>query len=306
MASFSAKRAVTTVSAGKSWSKFGIGYLFVLPAVVLYLLFVMYPFFASLYFSLTKWNGVDPVKIFVGLANYDRLLQDKVVWIGLQHNLMWMAVGSFVPISLGLFLAMLVWSRPRGFLFFRTVYFMPQVLGTGILGILWSMVYQPRLGLLYEIGDRLGIEFLKFSPLADTRTALWAVLAAAIWAGVGFHFVIMMAGLQGVNMELLDAAEVDGANGMQRFFYVVFPQLSHQVTMVTVLAMIGGLKAFGLIWALTQGGPGHGTETIATRAYVHFLKLSEVGYSAAITMVMAFLALAMTFVFMRIRERGEV
>lgn len=287
----------------KFWRQYGVGYLFVLPGLAIYLLFVVYPFVSSIYLSLTDWNGADAERPFVGLANYIRLLQDDLFWLSLRHNLMWMVVGAAVPIALGLFLALLVWKRPFGFTIFRTVYFLPQVLGAGILGVMWKLVYQPRRGILHQIGEAAGIEALQFSPLADVDQALWAVLIAAIWASIGFFFVIMLAGLQNVDTDLLDAATVDGANNWQRFQHVIIPQLSHVITMVTVLAFIGGLKIFGIIWAMTQGGPANGTEVIATYAYVHFSQLSEVGYSAALTTVMAALALIITLIFMRLRER---
>lgn len=288
------------------WSKYGAGYLFILPALLLYLVFIIYPFINSFYLSLTRWNGAAPVKEFVGLQNYITLIQDKLFWLSLSHNFVWMTVGTFVPIAIGLFLAVLLWSRPHGFLVFRTVYFLPQILGDGILGIMWVLIYQPRRGILYQIGQAMGWEAFRLSPLADYHLALWAVLIAGIWASIGFFFVIMLAGLQNVDMDLIDAARVDGANAWQRFWYVVIPQLSHVLTMVTVLALIGGLRVFGIVWTITQGGPANGTEVIATYAYTRFTLQSQVGYAAALTMVMALLALLTTVLFIRLRERNEV
>jgi len=289
----------------KFWASYGVGYLFVLPAFTLLVVFMVYPFFVSLYYSLMKWDGIRPEKTFIGFQNYTNLLQDDIFWQAIKHNGIWMLVGSGGSISLGLFLAILIWSRPRGFLFFRTVFFLPQVLGAGILGVLWNIIYQPRKGLLFLIGDAMNWEALKYSPLASYDLALWAVLIAAIWASVGFYFVIFVAGLQNVNMELIDAAQVDGANSVQRFFHVIIPQLSHVLTLVIVLAMIGSIKVFGLVWAMTQGGPANGSETLATYAYRQFSILSEVGYSSSITMVLALLALTVTLILLRVRERSE-
>jgi raffinose/stachyose/melibiose transport system permease protein len=291
---------------GRFWSRYGVGYLFVAPAFVLYVVFMIYPFFSSFILSLQEWNGADPVKQFVGLGNYVRIAQDRLFWLSLQHNAIWMVLGTITPITLGLMLALLLWSRPVGFLFFRTVFFLPLILGDAILGIMWVIVYQPRRGILYQIGQMTGWEALKFSPLADVTLALYAVLVAGIWGSVGFFFVILLAGLQNVDADLIDAARVDGANAWQRFRHVVIPQLSHVLTMVTVLALIGGLRVFGIIWAITRGGPANGTEVIATYAYTKFSAESDVGYSAALTMIMAALALLVTVVFIRVRERREV
>jgi len=286
-------------------AKYGIGYLFIAPALILFIMFMVYPFISSFYLSLTTWNGADPVKLFVGLQNYIDITKDRVFWISLSHNAFWMVFGTVVPIALGLSLALLIWNRPKGFLFYRTSFFLPQILGEGILAVIWKLIYQPRRGVLYVIGKQFNIEWMLFSPLAGYQSAQWALFAAAVWASAGFYFVILLAGLQNVEKDLLDSAKVDGANGFQRFIHVVLPQISHVMTLVTVLAMIGGIKIFGIVSAMTNGGPGTATEVIATYAYKQFSQLNNVGYSAALTMVMAFLALVVTVVFIRLRERRE-
>lgn len=304
MAATAAIGPVAQRRARRTWAKFAAAYAFVLPAFVVFTLFVIYPFVSSFYLSLTEWNGADPVKTFVGLRNYARLLQDDMLWLTLRHNVVWMVAGSVASIVTGLLLAMLLWSRPRGFLAFRTIYFMPQILGDAILGIIWVMIYQPRRGVLYELGELSGWDWLQGSFLGSVDLALWAVLVASVWASIGFFFVILLAGLQNVDMDLVDAATVDGANVWQRFKDVVVPQLSHVITMVTVLAMIGSLKVFGIIWSMTKGGPANATDVIATYAYREFAVTGNIGYSAALTMVMAGLALLLTVFFVRVRERG--
>ena len=287
---------------GKRNAQFATGYLFVLPALTLYLLFVFYPFVRSFFLSLTDWNGADATKTFVGFDNYVKLFSDRVFWLSLQHNLLWMVVVTIGSISVGLFLAILLWQKPFGFLFFRTVFFLPQILGDAILAIIWRLIFQPRRGVLFELAKALEIDWLRASPLADPQKAIWAVMIACIWASVGFYFVIFLAGLQNVDRDLIDAAEIDGANPTQSFYHIIVPQLSHVLTLVTVLALIAGIKQFGIIWAMTQGGPANGTEVIATYAYRKFSSLSQVGSSAALTMVMAFLALTITILFIRLRE----
>jgi ABC-type sugar transport system permease subunit len=167
------------------------------------------------------------------------------------------------------------------------------------------MVLRYPNGLIPTIGETLNIDFLTHGVLGSYTGALWALLGAAIWSSVGFFFVIMIAALQNVNMELIDAAQVDGANSIQSFIYVLVPQLTHTITLVTVLAVIGGLNTFGLIYAVTGGGPANGTQVIATYAFRNFAVLSRVGYSAAITTVMSIIALSITVVFINIRERQQ-
>lgn len=288
------------------WRKYGVGYLFVIPTLVLYVVFVFYPLVASLYLSLTDWNGADPVLSFVGFSNYVKLVQDDLLWVSLGHNIFWMVFGSIGAIGLGLVLAVVLWStRPRGFTVFRTVYFMPQVLGAAVVGIIWRMIYAPRRGLLYKLGDALDIDFLKHGFLGDHNTALSAVLLASVWSAIGFFFVIFLAGLQNVDQDLIDAAKVDGANARQRFRHVVVPQLSPVITMVIVLGMINSLNIFDIIWAMTGGGPANSTEVIGTYAYTKAFLESQFGYSAALITVSSGLALVMSTAFIRLRERGE-
>jgi len=282
-----------------------VGYFFILPAFILYGLFIIYPFFQSIYLSFTSWNGADPIKPFIGLQNYLVLSKDPVFWIAIGNNIKWIVFGVIPPITLGLFLALLLYSRPKGFMFFRTVFFMPQLLGFAVLGVIWTLIYQPHNGLLVVVGTTMKISFLSKSPLANPDTALFAVLIAQIWATTGFYFVILLAGLQNVDTSLLDAAYVDGANSFQRLFFVILPQLAPVMTMVIVNALIQSIRIFGIIWAMTQGGPGYATEVIATYAYRNFSSFGKVGYSTALTTIMAILALFVTVVFIRVREKGQ-
>ena len=297
---------MATDSLGRFFRKYGVGYLFILPTVILYTVFILYPFLGSFYLSLTSWDGVSRSKTFVGVANYINLVQDPLLWASLQHNVVWMATMAVVPIFLGLVLAVLLWRRPPGFTLFRTFYFMPQILGAAVIGILWKFIYMPRRGVLAIIGQATGLPFLQHGMLAQTNTALAAILVANIWAGIGFFFVIMLAGLQNVDMDLMDAAKVDGANAVQRFRHVVIPQLANVITMVTVLALIGGLNVFDIVWSMTEGGPANSTEVVGTYAYTSAFLESNVGYAASLTMVMTALALMTTVIFIWVRERrGE-
>jgi ABC-type sugar transport system permease subunit len=293
-------------TARRLWTKHGTGYLFVLPAALVYLVFVVYPFFDSIYLSLTDWNGVAPVKRWVGLANYERLLHDRLVWISLRHNLIWIVIGTVVPIAIGLFLAVLLAGPTRGATIFRTVYFMPVVLAPSIIAIIWGWIYHPLFGILNRLLHEAGLGHLARGWLGDIRLALYAVLAAAIWAYVGFVFVIFLAALQNVSQDLLDAARVDGANAWQRFWDVTIPQIANVMTMVVVIGLIGGFNVFDIVYVMTQGGPANSTELIATYTYQKAFGENEIGYGAALSMVMTVLSLIASVVFIAVREREAV
>ena len=289
----------------KHRQKYGMGYLFLLPALILYALFMLYPFVESIYLSLTDWNGVNPDKHFIGLRNYVEMLGDSLVWTSLGHNLIWVVIGTIAPIALGLFLAVLVSSKPRGFTLFRTVYFLPHILSPVIIGIIWGWIYNPLFGLLNTVLGAIGLSSLQRGWLGEPELALYAVLAAAIWATVGFTFVIFLAGLQNVSVDLLEAAQLDGANAWQRFWNVTVPQLANVLTVVTTLILIGGFNVFDIVFIMTGGGPANSTELIATYTYKEAFTQNRVGYGAALAMLMTVISLVTAIVFIRIREREE-
>ena len=290
---------------GRSIRKAAIGYAFVIPALLVYTFFVVYPFISSIYYSLTSWDGAQPVKKYVGLANYIRLATDSLMWQALQHNLIWVILGTIAPIVIGLLLGILLWGGVRGMVVFRTIYFLPVILSEVVVAIIWNWIYHPLFGALNTLLNFMGLGYLTRGWLGSPDTALVALIIAAVWAYFGFAFVVIMAGLQNVNLELVEAAVVDGANAWQRAIHVIIPELRHVLTMITALTLIGGFSVFGVVFVMTQGGPGTATQVIATYTYKKAFQENEVGYGAALSMVMTIVSLIASYIFIRLRERGE-
>ena len=289
----------------RSWQRYRAGILFILPAFLLYLVFMVYPFFRSIYFSLTNWNGVAAVKEWVGLANYRELIGDNLFWQSLLHTVIWVIVGTIAPIVIGMLLAILLWRRPKGFTLFRTIFFMPQVLSTVVIGIVWNWIYNPIFGILNEALDAVGLDNVSRGWLGDPDFALYAVLVAAIWATIGFVFVILLAGLQNVSKDLLEAATIDGANGWQRFWNVTVPQLAGVLNVVIALLLIGGFSVFDIVFVMTGGGPANATEVLATYTYKEAFTQNNVGYASALAVVITVISLVASVIFIRLRERQE-
>jgi ABC-type sugar transport system permease subunit len=287
------------------WNRYRAAIFFVLPALLLYALFMIYPFVQSISYSLTDWNGVRPTKNFVGLGNYRELIGDSLLWLSLWHNVIWVIVGTIAPLAIGLLLAILLWNRPPGFTLFRTIFFMPQVLSTVVIGIIWSWIYNPLFGNLNKLLDAVGLDEVSRGWLGDTTWALYAVLVAAVWATIGFVFVIFLAGLQNVSKDLLEAATIDGANGWQRFKDVTVPQLSNVINVVAALLLIGGFNVFDIIFVMTGGGPANATEVIATYTYKEAFTQNRVGYASTLSLVMTAISLVVSIAFIRLRERQE-
>jgi ABC-type sugar transport system permease subunit len=272
--------------------------------VALYTAFILYPLANLIYFSLTDWNGVEATKEFIGLRNYIEMAQDSLFWSSLRNNVVWVVFGTVVPIAIALFLAVLVSGHTVGSTVFRTIYFMPQVVPLVMVGIIWSWIYSPVFGALNSALEAIGLEALTRGWLGDPEIALLSVLAASIWRSIGFVFVIILAGLQNVDMELMDAARIDGANAWQRFRNVTVPQLSNVLTMVTAILLISGFQVFDIIFVMTGGGPANSTQVIATYTYQSAFLENRVGFGAALSVVIAAISLVATLIFLRIRERN--
>jgi multiple sugar transport system permease protein/raffinose/stachyose/melibiose transport system permease protein len=278
------------------------GLWFVLPALAVYVIFFGLPFAATIWLSFTQWNGVG-LPDFTGAANYLRLLRDPAMWAALGNNMIWVVIGTAVPIVVGLILAVMLWSDARGSIVYRTIYFLPVVLSPVVIGIIWMWIFNPLFGLLNTALRGVGLGGWAMGWLGEPETALYAILVMAIWSYLGFCIVVLFAGLQKVDPELVAAARVDGANVQQRFRHVIVPQIRPVLTMVIVYTVIGGFNVFDMVWVVTQGGPNNATEVIATYTYEVAFRANEYGYGATLSMVMSLVALLAAWITMRVRSR---
>ena len=279
--------------------------LFVLPSLVIYLLFMVYPFLGTIQLSLSAWDGFAPTKTFVGLGNYTALFNDGEFWSALRNNLIWAVIGTIAPIVIGFPLAVLLWSGGRGRQTFRAVYFLPVILPIVVIGLVWGWIYNPLFGVLNTFLEAVGLGDLARGWLGHPDTALVAVLIAAIWATFGFVVVMFLAGLQGIDMNLVDAAKVDGASAAQRARHVLLPGIAPVFTFVLTITLVGAFSVFDIVYVMTKGGPGTATETMAGYAYKMAFGRNYAGYGAAISMVIATISLVLAVLLLRYRERGR-
>ncbi len=279
------------------------GVLFVVPALLIYLVFMIYPFLNTIHLSFTNWNGIAPTKDWVGLSNYARIFGEGAALQAFINNVVWVVIGTISPVVLGLFEALLVWSGARASLLFRTLFFLPFVLPLVVVGIVWQWIYHPLFGILNKVLDGVGLEGLSRGWLADPHTALYAVLIAAIWGATGFCFLILHASLQNVDVSTVEAAMIDGANWFRRAWSIVIPQIAPQLTMVTAVTLIGGFAVFDIIFVMTGGGPGNASQVLATYTYKTAFQQNEAGYGSALAMLITVLSLVSAVVFVRLRER---
>jgi raffinose/stachyose/melibiose transport system permease protein len=256
-------------------------WLFLAPALAIYSVVVVYPMVYSAWLSLFRWDGVSPTKVFVGLENYGILLtQNDVFWIALKNNAIWLVAALLLPTSTGLGLAILLNSKFRGSHIFRSVFYFPSVLSLAVVGLIWTWIYHP-----------------------DPNIALYPVIIAATWNAVGLPMLLYLAGLQTIPEELLEAAKVEGAGPIRRFLYITFPLLRETTLIVLAITAINALKAYDIIYAMTNGGPANRTQLLSTWMYFLTYNYNQVGLGTAIAVVLFSLTLIFAIPYIRFMTR---
>lgn len=270
-----------------------IPYLFLVPALALYVVWIIGPTVYTFYLSLTNWDGVSAAG-WVGLANFHRLFTKDSLFIeSLINNFRWLLLFITVPTTLGLLMAMVFNTEMRGSRFYKISFYLPLILSLPVIGLIWAWVYNPRLGLINQALSSLGVPPADLPGwLGDRRLAIWCVIAAAIWRQVGYVMVLYLAGLKNVDPTYLDAARVDGCNRWNLFRHVLFPLLAPVTTIVVVISIIDSLRAFDLVAIMTRGGQS--TQVLANFMYIEAFNNYRMGYAAAIAVVL--FAISMIFI----------
>ena len=263
----------------------------VAPLMVMVVVFLLFPIANAVYYVFVDFNGIDPTPPWVGFANFTELAQDPDVWAAFKNNVIWIVIGTTAPLVFGLGLALLIWSVRRGSVWYRVAFFLPYVLPQVAVGVVWGWIYEPSRGWLNRALEFAGLDALTRGWLGDPDTALYAVLATAIWGTVGFVFIIFLSALRNVDLDLMDAARLDGANAFQRLRYVILPQIMPVFLMVTTITLIGGFSVFDIIFVMTGGGPAGATEVLGTYAYSSAFQLNRISYGTTLALVIAVLAI---------------
>jgi len=286
------------------------GYLFILPMVLFFLVFIAYPFFRALAMSTTEWAGYDKPH-YIGLQNFANLLKDRIFWISLKNTSVFTVATTVLQTILPLLVAVLIMVGWRGSVFFRTVLFVPVIISFVVTGLLWRMIYDANFGILNNALVSVGLEEWTRAWLADPSTVMPAILVVSLWQSLGFYMLIFYAGLQGIPPELYEIAEIDGASGWQKLFYVTIPMLWSVTTVVMIINIIGGIQVFGVIYVMTRGGPNHASEVFGTYLYVTAFGAygggsPTMGYAAAIGVVILILSMIGTYIQFRVTGRRDV
>lgn len=277
-------------------------YWFLLPALVVYALFLLYPLGRAVQISLYDWDGLS-LATFVGLANYADVLTDDRLRSAFGHSLVLIFFFAVLPLGIGLVLAaLLTRGQVRGMGFFRTVIFLPQVIAMVVVAVAWRQIYAPD-GQLNTLLRAVGLDALTRTWLGDFTLTLPAVGLIGTWVSTGLVTVLLMAGMSRIPTELYEAATLDGAGAVRSFLFITVPSVRAEVVVALTMTIIAALKTFDLVYVTTSGGPGATTTVPSFEVYRRAFQLGEVGSAAAVAVVLTVLIFGINIAVNRIGER---
>ena len=287
-----------SIKAGKS----RLGILFTLPALLVYILFLFIPIIATIALSLCKWSGYNLSQIkYIGFDNFLKVFSDKVFYTAVINTFLFVAVRVVFLNILGIAGALLIDSRAPGRHVLKTVIFIPCLLSSVIIGVMWSRIFDAY-GILNMMLKKLGIINSTSMWLGDPGIALITILVASIWQWTGFNVLMYYAGLQNIPQEIMEAAMVDGANYWQRTMHITIPQLKSVVTMSILWNLIGGFKVYDLVAVMTDGGPNYATEVLATYTYRQAFELNKMGTASVAAIVIVALCVIASIIRMKVSQ----
>jgi raffinose/stachyose/melibiose transport system permease protein len=280
--------------------------LFLLPALLLFLSFVIYPIFRSAYFSTFKWTGLGQATTNIGLANYKKILTDTV-FFGAVKNILIIIVLSLViqlPVALGL--AVMVGKDLPGRSVFRTIFFLPYVLSEVNAAIMWTLLYNasPDRGLLNSIVVNL-FHLPPVGWLSDPKVIMVSIFITLTWKYFGFYMLLFLTGLQNIPTEIEEAALMDGANSFQNFFYITLPLLGSTIRTSVQMSVLGSIQQFIIVWVMTGGGPVNASETLAIYMYKFAFVRHQFGYGSAIAIIMFILCVIFSLIYQALTRKPD-
>ncbi len=279
------------------------GILYLLPGLLLYVLFVLVPVVQTIILGSMEWSGMG-AKRFVGLQNYAELFGDPIFFQSLANNATLVLFIMVLPTLLGLFLATII--ELNNFTtrkVFEVAFFMPYILSLVVVGVIWRWIYNPAFGVLNVLLTKMGLPFLTQAWLGDSQTALASVGITGTWVHYGFAMVIFLAGYRKISPDLYDAIALDGGGGWAKFRHVALPSLTNEIMVVSVYLFINSLKTFDLVYVMTKGGPGYATNVLSLYVFKNAFQYNRNGYAAALAVTLMIIIFSITVMVTQVRKR---
>lgn len=270
-----------------------VGYLMVLPYIVFFLLFNAYPIIFSFILVFHKWNIISPMK-FLGLENFRFLLQDPLFWKSIRNTFVFLVIHIPLQLIVALVIANILNQKIAARGFFRASFFLPVVISGVVITILWQQFYSYETGLFNTILMKIGLD--KIPWLISTKFAMPSIAVMATWKNVGLYIVLFLAGLQSIPSSLYEAADVDGATGVQKFFHITIPMLNPTIIMVLIISTLGGFSLFIEPYVMTGGGPINSTLSCVLYIYKQAFYFNHMGYAATLGFAVAFIIMIVVII----------
>jgi raffinose/stachyose/melibiose transport system permease protein len=269
--------------------------LFVIPTLIVFSVIVFLPIFMSAYYSTLDWDGIGK-GTFIGIDNYIKLFSDGVFLKSIFNSFLFAFASIFIQLSISLVLALILANGIKGEKLYRTIYFIPVIISTIVIGQLWTKIYNADYGLLNALLKSIGLENLVNDWLGNENTALVCSFIPTLWQYVGYHMLIMYAGAKSISEEIYEAAEIDGSSKLNTAFKITLPLLKPILKVCVTFSLIGSLKVFDLIYVLTNGGPLHATEMPSTLMYSSIFNSYQYGYGSAMAVFIIIECLVFTII----------
>jgi len=279
--------------------------LFLIPALAIFMIFMIIPVVQSLYYGFLQWDGVGK-STFIGFANYKQFFNDEVFGTALRNSIYLLLSSVFGIIPIAFLVALALNKKFRLGKLFKSIIFIPAILSAVIVGLIFTFIYNPQFGLLNGVLSFIHLDSWIKEWLADPKIAIFSVLLANMWQYVGYVMIILLAGLQNISNELLEAAEIDGASRMRKVFAIIIPLMKESFVVTLIIAITGSLKGFDLVYIMTMGGPFHSTEMLATHMYNVAFKQYEYGYGSAISNFIFVLGLLLVVFIQKTLQKDDI
>ena len=283
-------------------------FVFTVPTLLFFCLFMIYPILHGLYFSFTDWSGGSETKNLIGFDNYRELVKDPIIGTAILNDyflVFWKVVGI---VGIGVFFAVaLTRFKLFGTGFFRSVFFLPNILSVVVIGVLWNFIYNPSIGFLNQFLSLFTAEKVQTPWLGNVETAIWSLLPPSIWAGIGFVMVLIIAAILSIPKDLYEAASIDGATENQQYWRITLPLIWEQVKVSILWVVMTTLNgSFVIVWVMTKGGPDNSTQVLGSYLYQMGFRQYHFGYASAIGVLILCFSLITTLVLQRLMKRDSV
>lgn len=277
------------------------------PALIFYIVFMIYPVIQSIYLSFTEWKGfatVDPV--FIGLLNYKTMFQDEIFYKALINTLIYMVINIVVQIPIGLILGLFIANCKRGTRFYKAAFFMPVILSSTAIALMWKFILSPNNGLLNTVLLKCGLEKFTHIWLGEVGTVMPTIALVGAWQGLGYVMILMLAAIVNVPDSLIESSRIDGANAVERTVFIVVPLIWNAIKSNIVLLIIGSIKVCDIVYVMTGGGPFYSSEVLTTYMYTASFKNGTFGLGSAIATFIFVFGIILTLITNKLMKKDNL